>query len=152
MRAKLGLLTPQAEDNAILSELLALMSNEHSDYTFTFRQLSYTGQQETRSPLRDEFIDRDAFDSWYSGYQKRLLQDEASDSERQAVMQAANPAIVLRNYLAQQVIEEVERGETAALQELHLALQHPFDEAASSAALRQRPPEWSKTLEVSCSS
>lgn len=152
MRAKLGLLTPQEEDNTILSNLLALMSNEHSDYTFTFRQLSYTEQQEGRSPLRDEFIDRDAFDRWYSSYRQRLLQDEASDSERQAVMQAANPAIVLRNYLAQQVIEEVERGETAALKELHLALQHPFDEAASSATLRQRPPEWSKTLEVSCSS
>jgi len=58
----------------------------------------------------------------------------------------------LRNYLAQQVIDEVEQGETAALARLHLALQQPFNEAAISPELRQRPPEWGKTLEVSCSS
>jgi len=152
MRAKLGLLTPQAEDNAILTGLLDLMSSERSDYTFTFRALSQTEQQQSRSPLRDEFIDRAAFDNWYHRYQQRLLQDEASDEERQAVMRAANPALVLRNYLAQQVIEEAEQGGTTRLQQLHLALQQPFNDAAVSAELRQRPPEWGKTLEISCSS
>ncbi|QGY28941.1 protein adenylyltransferase SelO [Pantoea cypripedii] len=152
MRAKLGLLTPDANDNVILTGLLALMTQERSDYTLTFRLLSETQQQQTRSPLRDEFIDREAFDRWYEGYRQRLLQDEASDEERQKVMKGANPALVLRNYLAQQVIDEVERGETTALERLHLALQQPFSDEAVSAELRQRPPEWGKTLEVSCSS
>ena len=152
MRAKLGLLTADANDNTILTGLLSLMTAEHSDYTLTFRMLSDTQQQETRSPLRDEFIDRAAFDRWYSDYRQRLLQDQASDEQRQAVMKAANPALVLRNYLAQQVIEEVEKGETTALARLHNALQQPFSDAAVSAELRQRPPEWGKTLEVSCSS
>ncbi|MDE1187493.1 MAG: YdiU family protein [Pantoea sp.] len=152
MRAKLGLLTQDVNDNVILTGLLALMTQERSDYTLTFRLLSDTQQQQTRSPLRDEFIDRDAFDRWYEGYRQRLLLDEASDEERQKVMKGANPALVLRNYLAQQVIDEVERGETAALERLHLALQQPFSDEAVSAELRQRPPEWGKTLEVSCSS
>jgi len=152
MRAKLGLLTADEHDNALLTGLLGLMTQERSDYTFTFRQLSDTQQQETRSPLRDEFIDRDAFDRWYADYRQRLLQESVSDDARQAVMKAANPALVLRNYLAQQVIDEVEKGEKAALTTLHLALQQPFNEAAISAELRQRPPEWGKTLEVSCSS
>jgi serine/tyrosine/threonine adenylyltransferase len=152
MRAKLGLLTADANDNAILTELLALMTQEHSDYTLTFRLLSDTQQQESRSPLRDEFIDREAFDRWYDSYRQRLVQDEATDEQRQAVMKAANPALVLRNYLAQQVIEDVERGEKTALEALHQALQQPFNDAAVSAELRQRPPEWGKTLEVSCSS
>lgn len=152
MRAKLGLLTADANDNTLLTGLLSMMTTEHSDYTLTFRMLSETQQDESRSPLRDEFIDRDAFDRWYSDYRQRLLQDHASDAQRQAVMKAANPALVLRNYLAQQVIEEVENGETAALARLHNALQQPFSDAAVSAELRQRPPEWGKTLEVSCSS
>ncbi|MDF7657924.1 YdiU family protein [Erwiniaceae bacterium L1_54_6] len=152
MRAKLGLLTQDANDNVILTGLLALMTQERSDYTLTFRLLSETQQQQTRSPLRDEFIDRDAFDRWYEGYRQRLLQDEASDEARQKVMKGANPALVLRNYLAQQVIDEVERGETRALERLHLALQQPFSDDAVGAELRQRPPEWGKTLEVSCSS
>lgn len=152
MRAKLGLMTADANDNAILTQLLSLMTQEHSDYTLTFRLLSETQQQETRSPLRDEFIDREAFDRWYDSYRQRLLQDEATDEQRQAVMKSANPTLVLRNYLAQQVIEDVEQGNTAAMETLHQALQQPFNDAAVSATLRQRPPEWGKTLEVSCSS
>ncbi|QDY41775.1 protein adenylyltransferase SelO [Candidatus Pantoea soli] len=152
MRARLGLLTADASDNTILTGLLTLMTQERSDYTLTFRLLSETQQQEARSPLRDEFIDRDAFDRWYAQYRQRLLQEQVSDEARQAVMKAANPALVLRNYLAQQVIDDVEQGNTAALEKLHLALQQPFSDAAVSAELRQRPPEWGKTLEVSCSS
>lgn len=151
MRAKLGLLTAESGDNDILTELLALMTREHSDYTLTFRLLSETQQAETRSPLRDEFIDREAFDGWYQRYRARLLQENTSDARRQAVMKSSNPAVVLRNYLAQQAIEEAERGERDALARLHQALQQPFSDQ-TAAEYRQRPPDWGKTLEVSCSS
>ena len=151
MRAKLGLLTQQSNDNEILTDLLALMTQEHSDYTLTFRLLSETQQAESRSPLRDEFIDREAFDGWYQRYRSRLMDEQVSDTERQAVMKAANPAVILRNYLAQQAIEEAERGEQGALARLHQALQQPFSDK-TAAEYRQRPPDWGKTLEVSCSS
>ena len=151
MRAKLGLLTQQSSDNQILTDLLALMTQEHSDYTLTFRLLSETQQAESRSPLRDEFIDREAFDGWYLRYRNRLMEEQVSDEERQAVMKAANPAVILRNYLAQQAIEEAERGEQGALAHLHQALQQPFSDE-TAAEYRQRPPDWGKTLEVSCSS
>lgn len=151
MRAKLGLLTAESGDNEILTELLALMTREHSDYTLTFRLLSETQQAESRSPLRDEFIDREAFDSWYQRYRARLLQEESRDETRQALMKSSNPAVVLRNYLAQQAIEEAERGEQGALARLHQALQQPFSDL-TAAEYRQRPPDWGKTLEVSCSS
>lgn len=151
MRAKLGLLTAESGDNEILTELLALMTKEHSDYTLTFRLLSETQQAESRSPLRDEFIDREAFDGWYQRYRARLLQEEVPDTSRQAVMKSANPAVVLRNYLAQQAIDEAERGEQGALARLHQALQQPFSDQ-TAAEYRQRPPDWGKTLEVSCSS
>ncbi|MEK9538847.1 YdiU family protein [Pantoea agglomerans] len=151
MRAKLGLLTQQSSDNEILTDLLALMTQEHSDYTLTFGLLSETQQADSRSPLRDEFIDREAFDSWYQRYRSRLMDEQVSDAERQAVMKAANPAVILRNYLAQQAIEEAERGEQGALARLHQALQQPFSDQ-TAAEYRQRPPDWGKTLEVSCSS
>lgn len=151
MRAKLGLLTQQSNDNEILTDLLALMTQEHSDYTLTFRLLSETQQAESRSPLRDEFIDHEAFDGWYQRYRSRLMDEQVSDTERQAVMKAANPAVILRNYLAQQAIEEAERGEQGALARLHQALQQPFSDE-TAAEYRQRPPDWGKTLEVSCSS
>jgi len=152
MRAKLGLMTPDKHDNDILTGLLSLMTREGSDYTRTFRLLSDSEQQQSRSPLRDEFIDREAFDSWYNVWRQRVLQEARSDEERQRSMKQANPALVLRNYLAQQVIEQAEKDDIGELTRLHQALSSPFDDAPEFSDLMRRPPEWGKKIEVSCSS
>ncbi|WP_368257968.1 protein adenylyltransferase SelO family protein, partial [Citrobacter sp. RTP31023st1_F3_RTP31023_210422] len=97
MRQKLGFFSEQKNDNEILSELFSLMAREGSDYTRTFRMLSQTEQHSTLSPLRDEFIDRAAFDDWFTRYRTRLQQDNVADVVRQAQMKTENPAMVLRN-------------------------------------------------------
>lgn len=150
MRAKLGFFTEQQADNAILSELLALMSKERCDYTRTFRLLSVTEQRSAASPLRDEFIDRASFDAWFGRYRERLQAELVSDAERQHKMQSVNPALVLRNWLAQRAIDAAEQGDTGELAKLHLALRQPFTDRQDD--MTQRPPDWGKRLEVSCSS
>lgn len=152
MRAKLGLVTQGKHDNDILTGLLSLMTKEGSDYSWTFRQLSHTEQQQSTSPLRDEFIDREAFDSWYNIWRQRLMEEGRSDTERQQQMKQANPAVVLRNYLAQQAIEQAEKDDISVLTRLHQALSQPFEEAPEFADLMRRPPDWGKKIEVSCSS
>ena len=67
-RQKLGFITEQKEDNALLNELFSLMARERSDYTRTFRMLSLTEQYSAASPLRDEFIDRGVIDDWFARY------------------------------------------------------------------------------------
>lgn len=150
MRGKLGMMTPQAGDNQLLTDLLALMEKEGSDYTRTFRLLSDTQQHQAASPLRDEFIDRQAFDDWFSRYRARLAQDEVSDDTRRAAMRAANPALVLRNWLAQRAIERAEQDDASEFERLLAALSQPFDDRDDDYV--QRPPDWGKRLEVSCSS
>jgi len=150
MRGKLGLFTEQQGDNELLNGLFSLMEREGSDYTRTFRMLSMTEQQSASSPLRDEFIDRAAFDAWFSDYRARLQQDEMDDATRQHSMKQVNPAVVLRNWLAQRAIEQAERGEYAEFERLHEALRDPFADRNDDYA--SRPPEWGKRLEVSCSS
>jgi len=145
-------MTQSKDDNDILTGLLSLMTKEGSDYTLTFRLLCDTEQQQSRSPLRDEFIDREAFDSWYNVYRQRLLQEEGDDAVRQQKMKQVNPAIILRNYLAQQAIEQAEKDDISVLTRLHQALSRPFDDAPEFADLMRRPPDWGKKLEVSCSS
>ncbi|MGV3344219.1 protein adenylyltransferase SelO [Enterobacteriaceae bacterium LUAb1] len=152
MRAKLGFLTPLPEDNDLLTTLLQLMHRERSDYTRTFRKLCYTEQQQRLSPLRDEFIDREAFDHWYQRYRKRLLKDESTDETRQKIMKGANPAIILRNYLAQQAIDGAEQDDNRILSRLHRALCHPYEDNPDEEDLQHRPPDWGKKLIVSCSS
>ncbi len=150
MRQKLGFFTQQKADNEVLSGLFSLMVKEGSDYTRTFRLLSHTAQQEQQSPLRDEFIDREAFDSWYTRYRERLLAEQVDDAARQQAMQSVNPAVVLRNWLAQRAIEQAEQGNTDELYRLHAVLREPYRDRDDDYS--RRPPDWGKRLEVSCSS
>ncbi|WP_318371472.1 protein adenylyltransferase SelO [Enterobacter sp.] len=150
MRSKLGLFTEQKADNELLNRLFALMAREGSDYTRTFRMLSQTEQHSAQSPLRDEFIDRGAFDSWFTDYRERLARDEIDDAQRQQQMMSVNPAMILRNWLAQRAIEQAEQGDMTELHRLHDALRTPFTDRDDDYV--SRPPDWGKRLEVSCSS
>ncbi|WP_437889074.1 protein adenylyltransferase SelO [Phytobacter sp. V91] len=150
MRQKLGFFTQQKADNELLSELFSLMTREGSDYTRTFRLLGHTQQHDAQSPLRDEFIDRDAFDHWFARYRKRLQEENVDDARRQESMLSVNPAVVLRNWLAQRAIEQAEQGNTEELYRLHAVLREPFSDGHPEYS--KRPPEWGKRLEVSCSS
>lgn len=150
LRSKLGLFTEQRGDNELLNVLFALMAREGSDYTRTFRMLSNTEQHSASSPLRDEFIDRGAFDAWFSDYRTRLQSEQVDDAERQQQMKGVNPALVLRNWLAQRAISDAEQGDIQELERLHQALRDPFSDRSDDYA--SRPPDWGKHLEVSCSS
>ena len=150
MRDKLGLFSQQKGDNDLLDGLFALMIRERSDYTRTFRLLSHSEQLSAASPLRDEFIDRAAFDSWFAGYRARLRDEQVGDAQRQQRMQGVNPALVLRNWLAQRAIEQAEAGDMGELERLHAALADPFTDREDDYV--RRPPDWGKRLEVSCSS
>ncbi|WP_318366933.1 protein adenylyltransferase SelO [Enterobacter sp.] len=150
MRSKLGLFTEQKADNELLNRLFALMAREGSDYTRTFQMLSQTEQHSAQSPLRDEFIDRGAFDSWFTDYRERLARDEIDDAQRQQQMLSVNPAMILRNWLAQRAIEHAEQGDMTELHRLHDALRTPFTDRDDDYV--SRPPDWGKRLEVSCSS
>ncbi|HFZ8996037.1 TPA: protein adenylyltransferase SelO [Citrobacter freundii] len=150
MRQKLGFFTEQKDDNTLLHDLFALMAREGSDYTRTFRLLSQTEQLSSASPLRDEFIDRATFDAWFSRYRQRLQSEQRDDTERQQLMTSVNPAVVLRNWLAQRAIERAEQGDMSELHRLHQVLQQPFNDRQDDYA--SRPPDWGKRLEVSCSS
>ncbi|WP_330982659.1 MULTISPECIES: protein adenylyltransferase SelO [Enterobacterales] len=150
MRAKLGLFSEEKGDNELLNGLFSLMESEGCDYTRTFRMLSATEQNSAASPLRDEFIDRASFDSWFASYRARLQQEQVDDTQRQQSMKQVNPAVVLRNWLAQRAIEQAERGEYEEFARLHEVLRNPYADRHDDYA--SRPPEWGKRLEVSCSS
>lgn len=152
MRAKLGLFTADSQDNDILVGLLRLLQQERRDYTRTFRLLAESEKHAALSPLRDEFIDRQAFDHWFSRYRTRLMREEQDDAERRQRMKAANPQYILRNYLAQNAIDRAEKDDISVLARLHQALCHPYDDLPEMDDLAALPPAWGKHLIVSCSS
>ena len=153
MRARLGLLGEQASDSDLIARLLELMQASASvDYTLFFRHLSQADATCALKQLRDEFVDRHAFDRWAEQYLARTAQDSRPESVRQAAMQAVNPLYNLRNYLAQEAISAAEMGDYAPVQKLHQVLSSPFTAQAGCELYAKRPPEWGKRLEISCSS
>lgn len=67
-------------------------------------------------------------------------------------MRAVNPKYVLRNYLAQQVIQEAQNGDYAPMHELIKVLARPFDEQPEHEQYAAPPPDWGKHMNISCSS
>ncbi|MCY1533624.1 hypothetical protein D9M68_689630 [compost metagenome] len=128
------------------------MQGSAVDYTNFFRELGDSAAEQAVSRLRDDFTDLNGFDAWATDYLARVAAEAGSLEERRARMHAANPKYILRNYLAQQVIEAAEQGDYAPVRELHAVLSRPFDEQPGMERYAERPPEWGKHLEISCSS
>ncbi|WP_437882632.1 protein adenylyltransferase SelO [Pseudomonas sp. LRF_L74] len=153
MRKRLGLSQAEDGDEALVRRLLQLMQQGRAvDYNLFFRRLGEQAPEEAVKVLRDDFVDLVAFDAWASDYCARAAREEHDQAQRRQRMHAVNPLYVLRNYLAQQAIEAAERGDYAPVRELHEVLGQPFTEQAGKQRFAERPPEWGKHLEISCSS
>jgi uncharacterized protein YdiU (UPF0061 family) len=54
--------------------------------------------------------------------------------------------------LAQKAIDAAESGDYEEVRRLHTVLSNPFEEQPGMDSYAERPPEWGKHLEISCSS
>jgi len=153
MRRRFGFTTAEDDDQKLLEDLLQLMQNSGVDYTLFFRRLGEDSPEQAVARLRDDFVDIKGFDAWGERYIARVARDGYADQEqRRARMHAVNPLYILRNYLAQKAIDAAEQGDYAEVRRLHAVLSKPFEEQPGMEGYAERPPEWGKHLEISCSS
>ncbi len=153
MRRRLGLTTAEEDDAELIARLLQLMQNSGVDYTLFFRQLGEESADVAAGTLRGDFVDMLRFDAWADAYKARIAREpESSQQDRRTRMHAVNPLYILRNYLAQRAIEAAEQGDDSEVRRLHQVLCTPFDEQPGMESYAQRPPDWGKHLEISCSS
>jgi len=155
MHNKLGLLpgTSNGEANShIINTWLDLLAVEKKDYSATFRQLCQFDIFSDNQTLRNQFINRERFDEWAKYYTSSLIEQGVSQTQRQTQMCQHNPHIVLRNYLAQQVIDRAEEGNFEMFHQFISALKKPYEEIEEFQKFSAPPPDWGKQLEISCSS
>ena len=152
MRRRLGLTRADEHDQTLIERLLQLMQGSAVDYHLFFRHLGELAPAQAVASLRDDFVDLAGFDQWASDYCARAAEGDDDQDARRTRMHAVNPLYVLRNYLAQQAIEAAEQGDYGPVRELHAVLSQPFEEQAGMARYAERPPQWGKHLEISCSS
>ncbi len=153
-RAKLGLLKKRESDYQLYVDLLKVLNTHAVDMTFFFRALSryQMGQESSMAKFFEYYGKLAGILEWLKKYEQRLLQDDLNDAERSQLMLKTNPKYILRNYIAQQVIESVERGESELLQKWIAILQNPYDEHPEFAKYAFPSPAVHKHISVSCSS
>ncbi len=123
MRAKLGLFTEEAEDEALIQSLLMWMRDTQVDFTNTFRDLT----QQTL-PLVD----------WHQSWSARRARQPQTAREVTELMQQHNPAFIPRNHKVEEALSAAsEHGDLNPLNRLLTVLAMPFDH-------RQDFPEFSE--------
>ncbi|MCY1339143.1 hypothetical protein D9M69_250190 [compost metagenome] len=152
MRRRLGFTSARDEDESLVQRLLQLMQGSAVDYSQFFRRLGEEAPEAALRKLREDFVDLAGFDAWATDYQARAALDGSDQEARRTRMHAVNPKYILRNYLAQRAIEAAQQGDYAEVRQLHAVLSRPFDEQPGMEGYAERPPEWGKHLEISCSS
>jgi uncharacterized protein YdiU (UPF0061 family) len=159
--------------DGLIDELLVVLTRAETDMTIFYRQLAEVPadrdwlqrpDSELVEPLRAAYYVPNELApkrvgplaSWLRRYLGVLIDRGTPAAERLARMRAANPKYVLRNYLAQLAIDEVERGETGKLLELLETLRRPYDEQPGREELAQKRPDWARERPgcsmLSCSS
>ncbi|MET1081245.1 MAG: protein adenylyltransferase SelO [Pseudomonas sp.] len=152
MRRRLGLTQAEEQDQALVERLLKTLQGGAVDYSRFFRELGESAPAQALARLREDFIDLAGFDAWAQDYLARCAREGGKQDARRTRMHAVNPCYVLRNYLAQQAIDAAETGDYSEVRQLHALLSQPFDEQPGMQRYTERPPEWGKHLEISCSS
>jgi uncharacterized protein YdiU (UPF0061 family) len=160
---KLGLAgLDQPGDDELVSELFEVLAESETDFTIFFRNLAADAADHAAllDALRPAFYDENSstgrLDAWLQRYATRLSRENIPARERQIRMRAANPKFVFRNYLAQQAIDALERGDASVLERLMAVLKKPYAEQPEHQALAARRPEWARhkagCSALSCSS
>lgn len=160
LRAKLGLCGPEQKgDAALISQLFECFDAMEVDHTIFFRSLGRVASRTTPEDALRQIADafylvpgekiRDQMVAWLQAWQARV--GDVPDMQRRQHMDAANPWIIPRNWLAQQAITAAEAGDMSVLERLMRAVRHPYAENPEFADLAVRRPDWARN-EPGCSS
>ena len=154
MAAKFGL-PPGADAANLVLSAVQLLGKHRIDYTRFMRGLCDFDSSDGALNvfLRDQFIDRAAFDAWAQQYAAALRAHALPDAERSQTMRRVNPKYILRNHLAEVAIRRAtDHRDYSEIERLYTVLAQPYDEQPANDAYAQEPPDWARQIEVSCSS
>lgn len=122
MRAKLGLIHEEPEDEALIENLLRMMEKHRADFTNTFRALTYD-QKESSSLFQSE-----EYTQWNQQWQERLSRQEETEEAFRQVMRRNNPVIIPRNHKVEEALEAaVNDGDYHVMEKLLKVLSSPYE-------------------------
>jgi uncharacterized protein YdiU (UPF0061 family) len=122
MRAKLGLFTPERDDEALVNDLLAWMQRQSADFTNTFRLLT-SGRLIGHSTNADPELE-----AWHRRLEARRGCQPQSAAEAETLMRRHNPAFIPRNHKVEEALLAATTGDDFSVMERLLeVLATPYD-------------------------
>jgi uncharacterized protein YdiU (UPF0061 family) len=122
MRAKLGLLAEEDDDDRLFEELLGLMHAGQVDFTSGFRALSGAARGEATA-----FDDLAGLDVWTERWRARLAREGRDPAAVAEAMDRVNPLYIARNHLVEEALEAGTRGDLGPFERLLDVLARPFE-------------------------
>ena len=154
MRMKIGLQKSMQGDHELFTELLKTLSFLNFDFTFFFRNLGnyQIGNKNSLQPIWDYYGNRQELLEWLKKYDQRLSLEASDNEDRKKSMMQINPKYVLKNYIGQEIIEEVEKGRDDKLKAWLEVFANPYNEHSAFEKYAGPTPAELKNIQVSCSS
>lgn len=145
MRGKLGLFNEEEEDENLISDLLNIMKDYGSDYTNTFRSLTFAKMEDT--PM----FDAAEFAKWRDRWESRLSrQRESRDASRQ-LMKRSNPAVIPRNHRVEEALDAaVKEGDYSVMKRLLGVLSNPYAHSPEQAEYCMPAPPSNRPYRTFC--
>ena len=150
MSARLGLYKSVSEDKSFIQSMHRALSDARVDYNLFFRKLSsYDGD---KIPLLDICVSREPLEKWLDAYDKRLLEEQLTQEQREVKMLAVNPKYILKNHILDEAIEKAKTGNFTMLNDLLKVALSPYEEHEDLEYLCVVTSLWSKNMQLCCSS
>ncbi|WP_298540148.1 protein adenylyltransferase SelO [uncultured Aquimarina sp.] len=161
MYTKIGIFTGQEKDHLLINELEELLQLVETDMTIFFRTLANYKKGDHNQgieivhrafynpkDLKDDIVSR--WNAWFVKYNDQLQNEVLSDEQRKEKMNMINPKYVLRNYMAQLVIDDADKGDYSLIDELYQMLKKPYNEQPEYDKWFVKRPDWARN-KVGCS-
>ncbi|MDN8587587.1 YdiU family protein [Paenibacillus sp. 11B] len=146
MRSKLGLFNEEAEDEALIRDLLELMEKHSADYTNTFVALTFD------TPLKGSLLlETPEFEQWNERYTARLGRQQQGKEASQQLMRNSNPAVIPRNHRVEEALEQAENhGDLSVMEKLLAVLSNPFAHSPEQAEYAELPAQCNTSYQTFC--
>jgi uncharacterized protein YdiU (UPF0061 family) len=152
LAGKFGIRELSDADAPWINGAFELMHKAEVDLTLFFRNLADLDLQQpdlqTLYPAfyRDDLLQQyhSDWETWLGQYLQRLQTDNLPADARRTRMNAVNPSFVLRNYLAQQAIDQAGEGDNGLILELLDAARSPYDPPVRYTRFTAKRPDWAR--------
>ena len=143
MFGKLGLVSSEVQEKALVDELLSLMETHKADYTQVFLAL-------TLDKAPDEpFFSSEEFDKWLQRWNE-IIQQNGGKAAAQELMHQYNPKVIPRNHWVENVLVAAVEGNRKPFQQLLDILSVPYGKQSDKLQFQQVPQDFDDRYQTFC--